>query len=257
MSLDTLINEHYSQLNENDLSILRYITNNQVETSNLNITELASIVNYSTASILRLTKKLGFSGYSEFKYFLKQQIDLQTEVKNKDRVDYSTDVLKFDIDQTIKEFQNNKNLNSLFQQMDQVNTIYAFCVGYGQRLILKEFARCMLEFKKNVVIISGYNEFEKLSNDFTEDDLVLIVSQIGEVDELNTTLNNLRVRGCKTVSVTNLSNNDLAKHTMWNFYYENTNIDQETQMNRSSFLTLHLLLHLLFDSFVLYKKERP
>ena len=70
MKLDVLINKYYEKLNSNDLYILNYIKNNP-ETSDVNITLLSKMCNSSTASILRMTKKLGFSGYSEFKYFLK------------------------------------------------------------------------------------------------------------------------------------------------------------------------------------------
>ncbi|MFR3361256.1 MAG: hypothetical protein ACLTPR_04740 [Enterococcus canintestini] len=60
MSLETIINAHYEQLSDNDLFILRYITNHQQEITNLSISELSALVNSSTASILRLAKKLDF-----------------------------------------------------------------------------------------------------------------------------------------------------------------------------------------------------
>lgn len=254
LSLETIINAHYEQLSDNDLFILRYITNHQQEITNLSISELSALVNSSTASILRLAKKLDFSGYSEFKYYLKQHTT--TQVQQEEVAFYSLENLSFDIDQTMKAFKNDQYLTDLLALLDQLDTIYAFCVGYGQRLMLKEFARCMLEYKKNVIIISGYQEFEKLSQGMNENDLVFIISQIGETKELKNALQTLKVRGSQTVSITNLTNNELAKLTRWNFYYKNSNIDQETKMNRSSFLTLHLLLHMIFDSFTAYKFKK-
>ncbi len=69
--LDVVINENYSKLNTIDMYILTYIQNNLHECTSLSIAELAKRCNVSTATILRMAQKLNFSGYSEFKFFLK------------------------------------------------------------------------------------------------------------------------------------------------------------------------------------------
>lgn len=69
--LDLIINENYSRLNAVDMHILTYIQQNAHTCVSLSIAELARRCNVSTATVLRTTQKLNFSGYSEFKYFLK------------------------------------------------------------------------------------------------------------------------------------------------------------------------------------------
>ena len=73
--LDLVINENYSKLNSIDLHILSFIQNNLQLSTTLSIARLAESCNVSTATILRMTQKLNFSGYSEFKYFLKNDAD--------------------------------------------------------------------------------------------------------------------------------------------------------------------------------------
>ena len=51
--LDLLINENYSKLNEIDLHILNFMTNNERLCTTLSISELAKKCSVSTANILR------------------------------------------------------------------------------------------------------------------------------------------------------------------------------------------------------------
>lgn len=78
MELQRLVFEKETELNELDLDILNYILNHQQEVQTLGIMQLADVTHASKSSILRMTKKLGFSGYSEFKYFLRHKANQET-----------------------------------------------------------------------------------------------------------------------------------------------------------------------------------
>ncbi|EAC5456654.1 MurR/RpiR family transcriptional regulator, partial [Listeria monocytogenes] len=80
MKLQYLIQQHQSELSELDRGILNYILSNGDTVLSMGIVELSEQVHVSKSSILRLTKKLGFSGYSEFKYFLRHQQEQATTI---------------------------------------------------------------------------------------------------------------------------------------------------------------------------------
>ena len=71
MNLEALISQYYKNLNSNDMIVLNYIMQHKKECISMNISRLSSECSISTASIVRTMKKLGFSGYSEFKFLLK------------------------------------------------------------------------------------------------------------------------------------------------------------------------------------------
>ena len=71
MELEGIINEHFNELNENEKAIIEYIIKNKANCQEMTIIELAKETLTSKSSILRLTQKLGFSGYSEFKYSIR------------------------------------------------------------------------------------------------------------------------------------------------------------------------------------------
>lgn len=66
--IEELITKHQKLFGELDKEIIAYMLNNPEQIKKLSITELADITFTSKSTVLRLVKKLGFSGYSEFKY---------------------------------------------------------------------------------------------------------------------------------------------------------------------------------------------
>lgn len=70
----------------------------------MNIADLARHCSVSTATILRTAQKLNFSGYSEFKYFLRSDSAENAEVLN------LIEILNQDIAQTTKLFLQNSQV---------------------------------------------------------------------------------------------------------------------------------------------------
>lgn len=75
MTLEELVNQHHTQLNENDLYILNFIFQNMELCQGKTVSEIAQLSNASASSIIRIVQKLGFKGYSEFRYFLRNELD--------------------------------------------------------------------------------------------------------------------------------------------------------------------------------------
>lgn len=153
--LDLIINENYSKLNDIDLHILHFVQTNLKLCTTISIADLARKCNVSTATVLRTTQKLDFSGYSEFKFFLKND----TEKVNVSTLDM-IEIISQDISQTIKLFKQNKEINEICRIIDKSDNIYAYGTGHGQRLMLQEFARCFLNVNKNIILIPSLTELK-------------------------------------------------------------------------------------------------
>lgn len=252
MKLDAVINENYRNLSENDLHILHFVKNNLELCARLSISELAARCNVSTTSIIRTARKLKFTGYSDFKYFLRRENEGRKEGPERDAIRE----LGNDIAQTIKVFQQNNCRELLYEKMERADTLYAFGTGYGQRLMLNEFARCLLNVNKNLIILPATTEFKLARKNFKETDLLFIVSLSGNMENYKDTIHNLGIRDIPMISVTNLGNNELASITQYNFYFQNSNIDGELKLNQTSFLTLHLIFHLIYEGYVDYIEQK-
>lgn len=250
IKLDSIINENYNNLNQIDIHILSYVKTNISECVNLSISDLAKKCNVSSSTILRMTQKLGFSGYSEFKYFLKND-----SKKEKDACIDTVELINQDIAQTNRVFLRNKQINDIYELFYNADHIYAYGTGLGQRLMLEEFARCFMNVNRHVVLIQGTGELKIVSNNISKKDIILIASYSGNVDKYRDSLMNLEITGVPIISITNLENNELSSVANYNLYFQNSFKNKDLNISRSSYLTLHLVLHLLYDGYVKYLNE--
>ena len=62
-----------NSLSNNELNILKYVYEHGDAIVDMNIREFSAQVSYSSATILRFCRKLGYSGFAEFKYQLRHQ----------------------------------------------------------------------------------------------------------------------------------------------------------------------------------------
>lgn len=68
------IKSRYDSLCDSEKKVAEYFLNNQFTNFSYSVHELAKIIGTSPATIVKYCKSLGFTGYSEFKYFLQKGI---------------------------------------------------------------------------------------------------------------------------------------------------------------------------------------
>lgn len=141
MTLEELVNQHHTQLNENDLYILNFIFQNMELCQGKTVSEIAQLSNASASSIIRIVQKLGFKGYSEFRYFLRNELDRKDRASVINTNKIGSSVVLEDVTSTIRLFEQNKFIEDIYKLMATSNRIYAYATGYGQSLMLKEFSR--------------------------------------------------------------------------------------------------------------------
>lgn len=71
MKLESLVNERYNSFSDGEMEIAKYILQNKEIIHTLSINQLANNSLSSKSSVLRFAQKLGFSGFTELKNFMK------------------------------------------------------------------------------------------------------------------------------------------------------------------------------------------
>ena len=71
--------EQISRLNESELIVYNYVFSHLDEIAEMNIRELAAAAGVSTSSVMRFCNKTGCTGYTEFKYWLRQSLEQQPQ----------------------------------------------------------------------------------------------------------------------------------------------------------------------------------
>lgn len=242
MTINSRINEYFKLLSETDFIILEYVMENKKAVSQMSIHELADFSYTSAASIVRLAKKLHFSGFSEFKYYLKQEMENRPEL-----VDNSIDLLKTDIENTL-QLLDEQNLNIVCQKLKKSRRIFAYGTDWGEKSCVQFLKRNFLACHLYIQEIPSVTELFWSMTDITPDDLIIIFSYSGAGSSLNKVISQLRTRNIPILSVTPLTGTFLSSVASYRLHYKATllNKTEHPDTEYNFFTTLHVLIDYLF-----------
>lgn len=246
MNLENLIQQHQKDLGELDREILKYILNNKNVVIGMNIIELADKVHVSKSTVLRLTKKIGFTGFSEFKYYLKQnQSNSTQEVADVDVLAAQIS----DIERTLS-YVRSQDCSELLRAIEKAETIYCYGTGYSQRKVLEEFGKLMIIFEKRVIILPNKTEFDMAMPMIRTGDLTVFASLSGETEEVKENLSTLKLRGVPTLAITVFGDNYFVKNADFSLFYFVTPIVVGLKASvASSLIGLNCLIDFLFRKY--------
>lgn len=238
-----LINTHYDELNDNDYHIAQYVLNHIEETQNMSIIELAEETLTSKSSVLRFTQKLGFSGFSEFKYSLKEP-----KIKISEKTSYVS-MQETDLVQTAKLF-NQQNIEELLETFHNSDRVFCYGTGWGQRHVLNNFVKNLVPLQKFPIHLESQTELKLVvDKSVTNKDMIIVLSLSGNNKPTEDLLHKLKFKEAPLLSITNLSTNRLASNATYNLYYQSTKIDQPVE-ETYSMLPLFQIMDLFYRSYV-------
>ncbi|MGQ2376031.1 MurR/RpiR family transcriptional regulator [Companilactobacillus zhachilii] len=246
MRIEELINQYSDQLSDNDYELLSVILKNKKILSSLSSKEISDIVYTSPAGLTRLAKKLHFNGFSEFKYFLKNDADDSGPLETN-----HLDTLINDMNDTIK-LLSQTNMKPITKYIHDAKHIYLYGTGWGERRAADLMARDFLAYNILFYIIPSFTELQWVLNDISEDDVLFVISFSGENIQLNDSLKRLKLKNVPYISITPLSKNTLSSRATYNLYYSTTNLEisstPDTEYNY--FSSLELVADALFRSYM-------
>ncbi|BDR58483.1 MurR/RpiR family transcriptional regulator [Xylocopilactobacillus apicola] len=242
MTIESAFNEHYHDLNVNERQTLSRILTNKRDFSNLTINELAKKALISKSFIIRLCKNIGYSGYSEFKYQLKRELEQADKLLNSQNILEQT---KLDLSETMNLIDFDQ-LAMLCRKMKQAPRIYTYATGYGAKNILEDFKRGMVAAKKAIISFPTSIELKLNNSVMQKDDILFVVSMNGQADTVIKELPFLKEKGIIVVSITRFLVNPLASMSSFNLYLQTT----DTNGFYTSYVPLCLLLDLIVKQFL-------
>lgn len=207
MRLETLICDNYKNLNDNDKHIWSYILNNKNKCESMSIQELASSCNVSHTTILRFAQKLGLNGYSELKFYLKQD-NKNKKIPVFDKIEYMKVI--DDINKTMNVIVE-RDFTDVCELLDTCDRIYAYGSGEVQNNAVKELKRSLLSVGKLVNVLEGKDELKTVENYIKENDIIFLFSISGENKLINEFAKELKQKGTKVISICKSGNSTLSK----------------------------------------------
>lgn len=217
---------------EHDIAV--YIQNNRISVCKMSIHEVAKETYSSTSTILRLCKKLGFEGFSDFKMALNSEISKTESNATIDNLDFP-----FQQDDTYENIVDNiyklyitaiteaiENFDLPTMQAIAKHLFEAVIIDiYGQgssRASANEFKEKMMRLGKTVCMEAGFTEqiHQAINSDSTH--YAIVISHSGNNLETLKIINILKRKRIAMLGITNHKDTYLAKMAQDKIYTEVT-----------------------------------
>ncbi|GIP68396.1 hypothetical protein AWA1501_05590 [Lactiplantibacillus pentosus] len=123
MNLETLENEHFSELNETDKEIIQFINRNRAMVRESSLAAVATKSLFSKSSIFRVCQKLGLTGFSQLKYLLQEEANQVQDVN----IDFVSQTVKSVLWMS-NQFKSTK-LDDIYKILNDANNVFIYSTG--------------------------------------------------------------------------------------------------------------------------------
>lgn len=256
-----LSDETIQSLSRHELDVLKYVYEHTESVLDLSIRELSERVSYSPATVLRFCKKLGYSGFAEFKYALRaarresggQEAAPSTRPARSS--DLMIDLLNSNIQATAGLIQEEQLLRT-FRFFDSPMPIYIWSPGgitdttgeYLERLLLSTG-------RQGVYRIESARLFSHLINTVGKDSLMVLISTSGTFGNTIRIGKLAQMKGLPILSITPYTSNEIADLSTVSFRFftdQRENLGAEYTSRLPIFFTIHTII----QCYIRYREER-
>ncbi|MFI3168317.1 MAG: MurR/RpiR family transcriptional regulator [Faecalibacterium sp.] len=206
MTFEERIYQQEFKLNDTDDSVIAYIRDNRSDLQNLSIQNIAKELYVAPNAIMRVAKKLGYSGFSELKFSLQQEdnpADLQTVEK---RV---LDKIPQNIVKTLDVMDEAEMAQLVNTMLSAPKIVFA---GVGESVYFCElFGKYLRCLDRKVEYYMHIHDMEYAVTHCQAGDLLLIISASGNTERLVALAKNAKLAGLNTACITHYGKNKLSE----------------------------------------------
>ena len=256
-----LSDETIQSLSRHELNVLKYVYEHTESVLDLSIRELSERVSYSPATVLRFCKKLGYSGFAEFKYALRAARresggqEAAPSPRPARSSDLMIDLLSSNIQATAGLIQEEQLLRT-FRFFDSPMPIYIWSPGgitdttgeYLERLLLSTG-------RQSVYRIESARLFSHLLNTVGKDSLMVLISTSGTFGNTIRIGKLAQMKGLPILSITPYTSNEIADLSTVSFRFftdQRENLGAEYTSRLPIFFTIHTII----QCYIRYREER-
>ncbi|WP_232697487.1 MurR/RpiR family transcriptional regulator [Brevibacillus daliensis] len=245
--------ETYQSLSESERYLLDYLHNHLESIPTMSIVKLSEEASVSTATIVRLMKKIGFDGYTSFKYDIKDQLHSAI---------YSDSIQQIDskIKQAIKKNEievmntismlNIGTIEDAIQKMYAAEKIYIFSRGFSEMPATEMTVKLQIT-GKNCENHTDPNIIRLLSKRLQNKELAIFISLSGETAELVEACKNLKIKQVSTITITANAKSSLAQLSELTLHGFKSTLSFLPDYEVRSRLPLEVIARILLDAYII------
>jgi len=238
------LTDNYERLTSLEKKIVEYIIHNPEEFVRLSSAQMAKKLYVSKTSIINLCKKIGFDGFSELKYYIKDYLSNKEKV---DSVFYYEKIIKDLGEEVNKTFaiQDEENIKKIANKILNSKTVYV--IGRGASKPLGDMLSTRLSILKvKSVFVDDYNLIEVIGETIAEGETLILISVSGETEKIVNVAKMARAKNIDVIAITAFYNNTLEKLSNYKLFFFAKNVSTKTN-DLTSRLGMHAVIQLLIE----------
>ena len=204
MNIIDLIQEQFPSYTKNEQEIAYYIINHPSDAGRFTIEKLATETNTSQAALIRFAKKLGFSGYAEFKYSLNRFLvsnNAESSTNYQDDSSLSITNIYISCLQQFKETISEKQIEKLVNKIKKAKKIRI--LGFSRSFFsAQQLEARLLRIGIDSKAMSAILEIADTINLLNEEDLVIAFSVSDNIKFYENCMNKIHQQGCQFAFIT-------------------------------------------------------
>ncbi|HEY4533572.1 MAG TPA: MurR/RpiR family transcriptional regulator [Fusobacterium sp.] len=213
-----MMRENFSKMEQ---KIADYILNHPEEVKQLTTYQVAKICKTSQASIVRFAKKMGFSGYPDFKLSLSQDIGVRSAKKEVSIIDSEInsddslqEVCQKVAHENVKAIEDTyslldfKELEKAVKALAKAKKIMILGAGFSG-VVAKDFSYKLLEIGKDAVFEMDFHIQLSLLSTMGAKDILFVISYSGKTKEIYEITKKAKERGILIVTLTTIAGNPI------------------------------------------------
>lgn len=185
------------------------------ELIHMSITELASRIDITEATILRFCKKIGYKGFQDFKISLSQEVAYRRKDMKNSTVEKSYNRFTSALDFTIS----NLNMSQIKEVGEHILKAKKICIfGIGNSYVpTMYFYNALVKEGINIWISTDSHIRNMLALNLTKDDFVILLSSSGKTLEMINIAKLCKKYGISLAVITNQNTSELASYANYLF----------------------------------------
>ncbi|MGY3777975.1 MurR/RpiR family transcriptional regulator [Isobaculum melis] len=222
-------------LSDSEKNVFFELDNHPELINQMNLTDLAHHLASSNSTIIRLAQRLGFQGFSQFKYELSRLLSQTIYIEEKDLVTQYRHFFEQSLHSLTLE-----SLEYFAKRMKQAENL--FIVGVGLTKPIAEYM-CKRLYQLNCPSMYIYEShmLDLLPQFCKQNDLVIFISMSGETGSLLTSAKKVKQKNIAILSITNSQYNSLNSLSLKSISAGiPTNTFHNYDITSRSFLMIHI-----------------
>lgn len=246
--IDKIDIEIINSFTVSELYVFTYLDKNKEEVIDLSVKELSDKTFVSTATVMRVAKKLGYSGFTELKYAIKQELDHRIEQTQATK---SLEVVKQNLLNEVSITKDNlpdDEVKKVAEILKSKKRIHMFAKGLTLNVL--EYASKQLQTAYRPVYLYNDTHIAYINAEtFSEDDVIFLASLSGKTHQVIRVAQIAKSRGATLITITGRRINELSKMGDINFKVANERVGT-TKHDFSSRLAMFYVLEVIIGIYL-------